>query len=224
MTDIRPLRGVWPQIVVTVRAEAPLDLGNVGAFLQRLNTVARRAGPVKRGLLRVEIERLETGSLIIKLTVLGLLIGSAQLAVDVAEALRSSPAAARACRNLIAEDNATIIVVEGGERTEEVSGEEVEETVERDRRVAARQDPRGYGGGDFELLPGPQTGIIRNLAGVQWVELDERPGLLLMIQDSRLAGSPLLQENLRYRLDGEAHIGRQGERSYFVVHEALILG
>jgi hypothetical protein len=223
MATVVPFDSSGPEFRVFVDSEGQLDLGNVSRFLQRLDTAARytaRTNGVPTP--SIQIVSLTTGSLDVKLKLqdrrrsrVALAISAASLALGVASYLKYDPAAARACKALIEGDNATVILVDGGGRQEEIKADDLDAAEEQ--QVAAAGTP------DYELLTGPQTGFVRYLGGEYWVELDARPGLIIRIRDQR-EERKRLEENARYTLDGEAHISapRRGE-SFFLLQHALML-
>jgi hypothetical protein len=141
-------------------------------------------------------------------------IGAASLAVGVAQYLKHDPPAARAARDLIVGDTATVINIEGGGEQHQIRSQDLG-AADQERLAGARSPA-------VEVLTGPQIGFVRRFGGENWVELESRPGLIIRIRDQRSDWEPL-EENARYRLDGEAHIARAGELNFFLLHDAILL-
>jgi hypothetical protein len=229
MGDVRSLEDVSPHITVIVETAGRLELANVGRFLQRLDTAARRATPPSVRRPRIEVVEITTGSLRIHLLVAAALaaVGSAifdggSFAVSVAEYLRNDPAASRSCRALIEGDNATVIIVQGGSKSIPIDLDDLmpEEMVAA--RGVANSAPADSHAAP-QIIAGPHEGFVRRYDGRDLVELDDRPGILIDIRDERPGGAELLQPNLRYIFDGEAHIGGPRMKSYFVLRRATLL-
>lgn len=210
------------EVEVFVKTAGRLDLADVGRFLQRLDIVARRAsGGARRG--RIDVVGLEVGSLRVKiatrLAVASLVIDGAQLAVAVADGLRSDPAAAKATLALVQDSPGAQVFVNGGGTTvPPVSPEELRRAARRPENPALRA-PK-----DVELLSGPQGGYVREVNREYFVELDSRPDLLIRIRDERGSDDTPLEPDMRYTFDGEAHIGARGRPSYFVLLYAYRIG
>lgn len=223
MAKVVQLRDREPELRIFVATDGELNLGNVSRFLQRLDTGARRVAR-SRDVFdpSLQIVSLTTGSLDLKIKLesrrvgrAGLAIGAASLAIGLAQYLTHDPPAARAARDLIVGDNATVINVEGGGEQHQIRAEDLEAADEE--TYAAARSPA------VEVLTGPQAGFVRHFGGESWVELDSRPGLIIRIRDEREEDWEPLEENARYRLDGEAHIARAGESSFFLLHDAFLL-
>ncbi len=230
MGDVRTLSDVNPEIRVVVHTTGRLELANVGRFLQRLDTAARRAAPEHIRRPRIEVVEITSGSLVIRIAVVSLVVAVGSLvfdagsfAVSVADYLRSDPAATRASRALLEGDNATSISIEGGGVTHEIESDDLlpEEYAAAGNRAPSRGRLREIA--EVEVLTGPQTGFIRRFGGENWIELDSRPGLIIRIRDEREDEPTRLVENARYTLHGEAHIGHAQEESYFLLRNAMLL-
>src|SRR5688572_1319553 len=108
MGDVRTYDGSVHELVVLIESVGRFDLTTVGLFFQRLDTAARRAMPDEFRRPRIEIVEITTGSLVLRLTVAGVALAAVSaafdagsFALDVAEYLRTNPAAANSCRALI---------------------------------------------------------------------------------------------------------------------------
>lgn len=224
MGDIRALDRQWPELLIRIETSGNLELGHVGAFLQRLNTAVRRSRPAGAPIPRVELVSIETGSIKFRIAVASLAVTAAALAIQVADYLKSDPAAVRSTYTLIQGDNATVITIQGDETSASISPNEVEDMLQQVERRATRRMVGGAGPAVAlpELITGPQSGIIHQFGGANWIALDSRPGMSLEIEDRRAAGSEPLRENLRYTIDGQAHIGADGARSYFIMRDAIL--
>lgn len=232
MGDVRTVADVSPEIRITIQTTGRLELANVGRFLQRLDTAARRATPSSVRRPRIEIVEIHSGSLVVRIAVASLVVavGSAvfdagSFAVAVAEHLKNDQPAARSCRALIEGDNATVIVVAGGGLTETIgSADLAPEEYDVARNLAPARSRRDLEQPtELEVLTGPQTGAIRRFGGQNWVELESHPGLTIRIRDERDQKRENLEADMRYVLDGEAHVGGARQESFFVLRKALRL-
>lgn len=207
-----------------------LDLANLARFFQRVDVVTRRAA-ARNGWREptIKVSDLRTGSVELTVQIKGLRLAEksyraalASLAISVASLLKSDAPSARACDALLSGDNATVIVVQGGDVTQEITKVDIEPVVER---IAGLATPRHVArDSGQELLTGPQDGFVRRIDGEDWLELKDRPGLLLRVRDERGSGEPALEHRANYTFDGEAHIGPRGSGSFFVVRRAFKLG
>lgn len=221
MSTVYPIGGDWPEVLIKIETDGRLDLGNVGRFLQRINTGVRTTRPEGTPVPRVEIVEIASGSLMLRIAVASLVVGSAQLAVQIYQYLQTNEAAARVGRDLIQGDNATSITINGGSNSFTLAPEDVpmlERSVER--AVAARGPPRIER--EVAQLSGLSSGFARRSDGDWWVELDHRKGLMLRVVDERPSKEPL-KENIRYRFDGQAFIGSEGRVSGYILQSAMPL-
>ena len=221
MSTVAPISGDWPEILIEIKTDGRLDLGNVGRFLQRVNTGIRTTRPLGTPVPRVEIVRIGSGSIIIRIAVASLAVASAQLAVELYQYLQTNEAAARVGRDLIQADNATSITINGGSNTFNLGENDVPKLSQTvDRAVAGRTEPRLTR--ELVMLSGPTTGIAKRFDGEWWVELEQRKGLMLRVSDEREPFAPL-KENVRYRFEGQPFIGNEGRLSGYVLHSAMEL-
>jgi hypothetical protein len=221
MASVIPFDGRGPVVRVHVDTTATLNLGDVGRFLQRLDTGTRRvavAGGVRAP--RVQVVSLEAGSpLDTKLKLISvhqadiaLAISAASLALNLATYLRTDPAAAQSSQEILVNGNGNEIIVEGGGVQKAITQNDLRPV--RAERLAASRDT------DVQVLRGPQQGFVTEIAGGYVVELDSHPGLFIRIEDQRRGSEPLLP-HARYTLDGEAHITKLlGRASYFKLRRA----
>lgn len=220
----------FPYIRIFIETTGNLDLANVGRFLQRLDTGARKIAQEQGWRLpAIEIESLATGSLDLKIKIAGLRVAQASLAVSVAalalgvaQYLKQEPAAVKSVHALLNVDRATTITVEGGGSATIINASNLPpQTVQK----AAKIYPQAIEMVQerVERLTGPQGGIIHRYGGESFIELDTRPGLFIRIRDERADASEILEDNLRYTFDGVAHIPAAGP-SFFVLHKAMRLG
>jgi hypothetical protein len=217
-----------PEVSVIIETDGRLQLANVGRFLQRLDTAARRTSPRALSQSRAEIVELTTGSLKIRLAVVGAgaavasaAFGGGSFAVSLAQYLRDDPAASRSCRALIENDNGTVIVVKGYGQSIPITLNDL--SVPEHFAVAASDEPQRVRAPAPQVIRGPREGFVRHYEGQDWVELDDRPGLRIQIRDERPDRTKALQPNLRYVLDGDAHFGGLRQPSFFVLREATLL-
>jgi hypothetical protein len=230
MTDSRVVQS-RTEVRIFIETSGRLDLGNVGRFMQRLDTVARRAAAGGASNPRIEIVSLASGSVEIRIAVASLLVAVGSLAFDaggfamnIAQALTSEPAAARSCKALLEGDNGTVILIEGGGQASRLTSGDFDAANEYE---VARKLPRGAPRDDVvreEVLTGPQKGTIRQFGGENWVELDGRPGLIIRLRDERSPPTDFLEENRTYVLDGDAHLAPAGRPSFFLLRSAILLG
>lgn len=227
--------GELPYVRVLIETTGNLGLANVGRFLQRLDTGARRVAQ-EQGWRRpsIEIVSITTSSLDLKIKVAGLRVAQASLAVStaalalgVATYLKSDPAASKASYTLLNEDRATTIIVEGGGKAQvvvpgDVPGPSAFAEASRSLSRAPADSPVATDVGQLEQLTGPQSGIVHRYAGENFVELDARPGLFISIHDERDDQSEFLEDMTRYTFEGQAHVPPSG-KSFYVVHRATRL-
>lgn len=230
MSDARGIAAERAVVRIFIETNGRLDLGNVGRFMQRLDTVARRAAAPVASQPRIEIVSVSSGSLELRIAVASLVAAVGSLAFDagsfalsIADALKNEPAASRSCRALLEGDNGTVIIVEGGGTGRSVSLGDLAPDYPMAANRGLRPPPREEVA-EAEMLTGPQDGFIRRMGGEDWVELESRPGLIIRIRDQRENDAPPLEPNLRYTLDGEAHLAPAGQESFFVLRKAMRLG
>jgi hypothetical protein len=231
MGDVRASDSFFPELVIRIETHGRLELSNVGRFFQRLDTASRRSIPTDVVRPRIEVVEVTTGSLILRLTVVGLVVtgvgvmfDAGSFAIAVADYLRNNPAAANSCRALIGGDNATGIRVEGGGQSIPIKLDELIEDQEVAARAVRRPSEEPSSSvAEYEVIRGPQSGFLHRLAGENWIELDDRPGLIIRIRDVRPSKDVILEPNLRYMIDGEAHIGRRSRESFFVLEKATLI-
>jgi hypothetical protein len=224
MATVIPIDVFGPEFRVFVDSQVELDLGAVSRFLQRLDTGTRRIAAAHGARSpTIHIVSLSTGSpLDTKLRLqdrrgrrTAIAISATALAFQVADYLRSDPAAARSSREIIVTGNAPVIIVEGGGSRHEIRPSDLDAADERAIAAAASAN--------VELLTGPQEGFIVEVGGEPCVELRSHPGLFIRIRDQRDDPEPL-QSHSHYTLDGEAHIShRPGRPSYFILERAFRL-
>ena len=223
-----------PYVRILIKTNGNLGLANVGRFMQRLDTGARKAAQ-QQGWRQpsIEIASITEGSLDLRIKIAGLRLAQASLAasllalaVQLVDYLKVDPAASRASYTLLNEDRATTIIVEAGGQAQIIVPSDVPDP--RTLAVANRSTPRPNGPPLFseaeELIPitGLQSGVIRRYGLENFVELDARPGLLIAIIDDRADRSELFRDMDRYTFEGELHLPRTG-KSYYIVRNAMRL-
>lgn len=223
-----------PYVRVLIETAGNLGLANVGRFMQRLDTGARRIAQ-ENGWRQpsIEIVSITTSSLDLKIKIAGLRVAQASLAISIAaialslaEYLKTDAAASKASYTLLNEDRATTIIVEGGGQAQIVLPDDVPNpsTWSVANRSPARPSDRSISS-DTETrveLSGLQSGVIRQYAGGNFVEFDLRPGLLISVVDQRADRAEYLEDMARYTFDGEVHMPPSG-KSFYVVREAIRL-
>ena len=227
--------GELPYVRVLIETTGNLGLANVGRFLQRLDTGARRVAQ-EQGWRQpsIEIVSITTSSLDLKIKVAGLRVAQASLAVSigalalgVATYLKSDPAASKASYTLLNEDRATTIIVEGGGKAQVVVASDVPPpsafaVANRSLPRAPDESPVAAEVAQLERLTGPQSGVVHRYGGENFVELDARPGLFITIRDEREDQSEFLEDMTRYTFEGQAHVPPSG-KSFYVVQRATRL-
>lgn len=230
MSELTERGDDFPYIRVFIETTGNLDLANVGRFLQRLDTGARKIAQ-EQGWRRpsIEVASLATGSLDLKIKVAGLRVAQAGLAVSVAalalgvaQYLKQEPAAVKSVDALLNADRATTIIVEGGGSATIINAGDL---PPEEYMVAAKGPPRAVerAADRIERLTGPQGGIVHRYGGENLIELDARPGLFIRVRDERADQSEFLEDSVRYTFDGEAHIPASGP-SFFVLRKATRIG
>lgn len=232
MDEIAVMGDGLPYVRIFIGTDGNLDLANVGRFLQRLDTGARKVAQSKGWHKpRIEIASLQTGSLDLKIKIAGLRVAQGSLAVSMAafalalaQYLKEEPAAAKSVSALLVNDHATKINVEaGGSVTIIEEGDLQPENY----KVAMRSAPPAANRDSpddlrVEEITGPQSGIVHRYNGEIFIELDLRPGLFIRIRDERTDASEFLQDSLRYVFDGEAHVPATGP-NFYVLRKATLL-
>lgn len=212
---------------IFIETSGALDLANVGRFLQRLDTGARKIAK-EQGWHNpsIEIASLATGSLDLKIKIAGLRVAQGSLAVSLAalglglaQYLKSEPAASKSTYELLNNDRATNIIIEGGGSATVIQSNDLPDPELRIAQSIRRAT--SLTGGDL-ILTGQQGGTIRLSGKDPFIELDARPGLLIQVQDRRQGASEPLVDGGTYIFDGEAHVPRSG-RSFFVLRSATLV-
>lgn len=210
--------GDWPEVRVKIETKGGLSAGNVGRFLQSLNTAGRSVPATRSTRPRVEIVSINSGSIEIVIAVLALGVSATSLAFQIREFFRSNTAAVRVGRDLIVNDNATSISISGGTNVFLIGHQDIpqmEEVLSEESAASRTLDQPGT----MKVIRGPHLGTVHRFSGTWWVELDRRPGMTLRIRDVRIESEPLETDH-RYRLVGDAHIAREGDESTFVLRAA----
>jgi hypothetical protein len=220
MGDVRAFSRDWPEVLIRIETSGNLDLGNAGRLFQRINTGAKRAYLGRPP--RIEIVSLETGSVMLKIAALSAALTAAQLALQISDHLQNDPAASRACRDTFENDKTGRILIIGGQQKITVTPEELAdydavsfEAVAASPRTAPPKAIASVAEGIFE-------GTIERISGDYYIQLSDRPGLFLKVQDEREL-SEVLAEHERYRVEGKAYFAPVGKPSAFVLTSAMSL-